>query len=98
MTATIQKVGVLGSGVMGAGIAAHVANAGLPVVLLDIAPSRAVRRLTTPARGALISVRASLTVISLPCAWAKARSALAIARACRAELARACPDRAAAAR
>ena len=37
MTATIQKVGVLGSGVMGAGIAAHVANAGLPVVLLDIA-------------------------------------------------------------
>ena len=38
MTATIQKVGVLGSGVMGAGIAAHVANAGIPVVLLDIAP------------------------------------------------------------
>lgn len=40
MTATsgaIQKVGVLGSGVMGAGIAAHVANAGIPVVLLDIA-------------------------------------------------------------
>ncbi len=33
----IQKVGVLGSGVMGAGIAAHVANAGIPVVLLDIA-------------------------------------------------------------
>lgn len=37
MSATIQKVGVLGSGVMGAGIAAHVANAGIPVVLLDIA-------------------------------------------------------------
>ncbi len=37
----IQKVGVLGSGVMGAGIAAHVANAGLPVVLLDIVPEGA---------------------------------------------------------
>ena len=34
----IQKVGVLGSGVMGSGIAAHVANAGIPVVLLDIVP------------------------------------------------------------
>ena len=32
----IRRVGVLGSGVMGAGIAAHVANAGVPVVLLDI--------------------------------------------------------------
>jgi len=35
---TIAKVGVLGAGVMGAGIAAHVANAGVPVVLLDIVP------------------------------------------------------------
>ena len=34
----IRKVGVLGSGVMGSGIAAHVANAGVPVVLLDIVP------------------------------------------------------------
>jgi 3-hydroxyacyl-CoA dehydrogenase len=32
----IRKVGVVGAGVMGAGIAAHVANAGVPVVLLDI--------------------------------------------------------------
>ena len=32
----IKKVAVLGSGVMGSGIAAHVANAGFPVVLLDI--------------------------------------------------------------
>ncbi|HXT21202.1 MAG TPA: 3-hydroxyacyl-CoA dehydrogenase NAD-binding domain-containing protein, partial [Thermoanaerobaculia bacterium] len=36
---TIAKVGVLGSGVMGSGIAAHVANAGLQVVLLDIVPN-----------------------------------------------------------
>ena len=32
----IKKVAVIGSGVMGSGIAAQVANAGLPVVLLDI--------------------------------------------------------------
>lgn len=34
----IKKVAVLGSGVMGGAIAAHVANAGVPVVLLDIVP------------------------------------------------------------
>ncbi|MES2728763.1 MAG: 3-hydroxyacyl-CoA dehydrogenase NAD-binding domain-containing protein [Pseudomonadota bacterium] len=34
----IQKVAVLGAGVMGSGIAAQIANAGLPVVLLDIPP------------------------------------------------------------
>lgn len=33
---TINKVAVIGSGVMGSGIAAQIANAGLPVVLLDI--------------------------------------------------------------
>jgi 3-hydroxyacyl-CoA dehydrogenase len=32
----IQKAAVIGAGVMGAGIAAHIANAGVPVVLLDI--------------------------------------------------------------
>ena len=40
MTA-IKKVGVIGAGVMGSGIAAHVANAGVPVVLLDIVPQGA---------------------------------------------------------
>ncbi|MEE8549310.1 MAG: 3-hydroxyacyl-CoA dehydrogenase family protein, partial [Alphaproteobacteria bacterium] len=33
----IRKAAVIGAGVMGAGIAAHIANAGVPVVLLDIA-------------------------------------------------------------
>ncbi|MGB4058451.1 MAG: 3-hydroxyacyl-CoA dehydrogenase NAD-binding domain-containing protein [Alphaproteobacteria bacterium] len=33
---TINKVAVIGSGVMGSGIAAQVANSGVPVVLLDI--------------------------------------------------------------
>ena len=37
----IRKVGVIGAGVMGAGIAAHMANAGLPVVLLDVVPDGA---------------------------------------------------------
>ena len=40
----IKKVGVLGAGLMGSGIAAHVANAGLQVVLLDIVPEGAENR------------------------------------------------------
>jgi len=35
----IRKAAVLGAGTMGAGIAAHVTNAGIPTLLLDIAPS-----------------------------------------------------------
>ncbi len=38
MKERIQKVAVLGAGVMGSGIAAHCANAGIPVLLLDIVP------------------------------------------------------------
>ena len=38
MSEGIQKVAVIGSGVMGAGIAAHCANAGCEVLLLDIVP------------------------------------------------------------
>ena len=34
----IEKAAVLGAGTMGAQIAAHLANAGLPTLLLDIAP------------------------------------------------------------
>ena len=37
----IQKVAVLGAGTMGSRIAAHVANAGLPCLLLDIVPKDA---------------------------------------------------------
>jgi 3-hydroxyacyl-CoA dehydrogenase len=39
----IRKAAVLGAGTMGATIAAHLANAGIPTLLLDIAP----RELTT---------------------------------------------------
>lgn len=38
MTRRIKKVAVLGSGVMGSGIACHFANIGLQVLLIDIAP------------------------------------------------------------
>ena len=37
----INKAAVIGSGVMGGGIAAHLANAGVPVLLYDIVPEGA---------------------------------------------------------
>ena len=44
MAGSIRRVGVIGAGTMGAGIAAQVANAGVPVVLLDILPNGAGKR------------------------------------------------------
>jgi len=38
MSRRVKKVAVLGAGIMGSGIAAHFANAGVPVLLLDIVP------------------------------------------------------------
>jgi choline dehydrogenase-like flavoprotein len=40
----IRKATVIGAGVMGAGIAAQFANAGVPVLLLDVVPSGATNR------------------------------------------------------
>lgn len=40
MPYSMKRVVVIGSGTMGGAIAAHVANAGIPVYLLDIAPDR----------------------------------------------------------
>ena len=51
-THNIKKVAVIGAGVMGAGIAAQVANAGLDVVLLDIVPKDAADR-SVIAKGAI---------------------------------------------
>jgi 3-hydroxyacyl-CoA dehydrogenase len=48
----IRRAAVIGAGVMGAGIAAHLANAGVRVLLLDIVPEGASDR-STLARGAL---------------------------------------------
>ena len=41
MTYKIRKAAVLGAGVMGAAIAAHLANVGIPSLLLDIVPKDA---------------------------------------------------------
>src|SRR5690625_2016970 len=38
MTFSIKRAAVLGSGVMGSGIAAHLANIGIPTLMLDIVP------------------------------------------------------------
>ncbi len=38
MSRHIRKTAVIGAGVMGASIAAHLANAGIPVLLLDMVP------------------------------------------------------------
>lgn len=40
----IKKVAVIGSGVMGSAIAAHIANSGTPVILIDIVPEGATNR------------------------------------------------------
>ena len=40
MNLRVKKVAVIGAGVMGSGIASHLANAGIPVVLLDIVPPK----------------------------------------------------------
>ena len=44
MVDAIKKVCVIGAGTMGAGIAAQVANAGVPVLLLDIVPKEGANR------------------------------------------------------
>ena len=41
---TVRSAAVIGSGVMGGGIAAQIANAGVPVLLLDIVPEGALDR------------------------------------------------------
>jgi 3-hydroxyacyl-CoA dehydrogenase len=54
----IRRVAVLGAGVMGAGIAAHVANAGYPVLLLDIVPPDLADAAKAP-RGARVRIAAA---------------------------------------
>ena len=46
----ITTIGVIGAGVMGAGIAAQAANAGLAVILLDIVPGAAAKAIATMGR------------------------------------------------
>lgn len=53
MASKIKKVAVIGSGVMGSGIAAHIANSGTQVVLLDIVPKDAGSDRSKLAKGAI---------------------------------------------
>src|SRR4051812_2921550 len=71
MSTPVRRVAVLGAGVMGAGIAAHCANAGIPVVLLDIVPGKGDRN--SLANGALDKLRKSK-----PAAFTHPRNALLI--------------------
>jgi 3-hydroxyacyl-CoA dehydrogenase len=52
-TMEIKQAAVIGAGVMGAGIAAHIANAGVPVLLLDIVPKDAGDNRSAIAEGAI---------------------------------------------
>jgi 3-hydroxyacyl-CoA dehydrogenase len=65
----INKVVVLGAGTMGARIAAHFANAGLPCVLLDIVTPDAVQSADKAARRKLVSAGLDGAVKSKPAAF-----------------------------
>jgi 3-hydroxyacyl-CoA dehydrogenase len=55
----VKKAAVLGAGTMGAQIAAHLANAGVPTLLLDIVPKEAVPKEAVASGGALPDGRAT---------------------------------------
>ena len=73
MTLPIRRVAVLGAGVMGSGIAAHCANAGIPVVLLDIVPPDGKGGRNAFAQGALEKLKKAK-----PAAFTHVRNALLI--------------------
>ena len=57
----IRSAAVLGAGTMGAQIAAHLANAGVPVLLLDLTPEVArdgLKRAARPEAGSVLHARA----------------------------------------
>ncbi|MDZ7632819.1 MAG: 3-hydroxyacyl-CoA dehydrogenase NAD-binding domain-containing protein [Gemmatimonadaceae bacterium] len=56
MAIEIRRAAVIGAGTMGSGIAAQLANAGIPVLLLDVVPPGATER-NTLAAGALTRMR-----------------------------------------
>jgi 3-hydroxyacyl-CoA dehydrogenase len=65
----INKVAVLGAGTMGARIAAHFANAGLPCVLLDIVTPDAAQSADKAARRKLVAGGLDAAVKSKPAAF-----------------------------
>ena len=67
--ARINKVAVLGAGTMGARIAAHFANAGIPCVLLDIVPPDAAASTDKAARNKIVNSGLEAAVKSKPAAF-----------------------------
>jgi 3-hydroxyacyl-CoA dehydrogenase len=65
----INKVAVLGAGTMGARIAAHFANAGVPCVLLDIVSPDAAQSTDKAARRKLVSAGLDAAIKSKPAAF-----------------------------
>ena len=68
----IHKVAVLGAGTMGARIAAHFANAGVPSLLLDIVPSDAPPGAARPARNKIAAAGLDGAAKSKPAAFFEA--------------------------
>lgn len=65
----INKVAVLGAGTMGARIAAHFANAGVPCVLLDIVSPDAAQSTDKAARRKIVSAGLEAAIKSKPAAF-----------------------------
>src|SRR3954463_5677680 len=70
MSIAIRKVAVLGAGTMGARIAAHVANAGFPCVLLDIVPPGTPADADKAARNKIVAAGYEAAKKSKPAAFA----------------------------
>jgi 3-hydroxyacyl-CoA dehydrogenase len=64
----INKVAILGSGVMGSRIACHFANANVPVILLDIAPKDSINTDSTTVRNKIVNDALLQTLKSNPSA------------------------------
>src|SRR5215475_5148884 len=65
----INRVAVLGAGTMGARIAAHFANAGMPCVLLDMVPPDAAQSSDKAARNKIVAAGLDAAVKSKPAAF-----------------------------
>src|ERR1700678_2657675 len=74
-TKQIRKVAVLGAGTMGSRIAAHIANAGLPVILLDIVPPVTAADADKAAKDKFVLVALDVLKKSKPAAFYVAESA-----------------------
>jgi 3-hydroxyacyl-CoA dehydrogenase len=65
----INKVAVLGAGTMGARIAAHMANAGVPCYLLDMVPPDAAQSSDKAARNTIVAAGLDAAIKSKPAAF-----------------------------